>query len=299
MKYTTTRAYLELHLAVFLWGFTAILGDLIELSALTLVWWRVFLTSLSLVAFIRIGSLYKEVGGKQLLRLVGIGLLTGLHWVAFYGSIKLANASIALICMATTSLFSSVLEPLIVRSPFRWYELLLGIVILPGIWLVVDGSADSMNMGILVGLISAFLAALFTNLNKRYMGETDALRVTFIELGGATVFLALLLPFFGAEPFLPARGMDWVYLITLALLCTTLTYVLSLRALRKLSAFATNLTINMEPVYGIFLAYFLLDDAQELTTNFYLGTLIIMLSVFGYAGINRYLRRRTASHNAV
>ncbi|PHI19429.1 EamA family transporter [Lewinellaceae bacterium SD302] len=299
MAYTTTRAYLELHLAVFLWGFTAILGDLIDLSALTLVWWRVFLTSMSLLAFIRIGSLYREVGWRKLLTLVGIGLLTGLHWVAFYGSIKLANASIALICMATTSLFSSLLEPLIVRSPFRWYELLLGVAILPGIWLVVDGSADSMNLGIMVGLVSAFLAALFTNLNKRYMGDTDALRVTFVELGGATVFLALLLPFFGTEPFWPDREIDWVYLLTLALLCTTLTYVLSLRALRKLSAFATNLTINLEPVYGIFLAYFLLNDAQELTPSFYLGTLIIMLAVFGYAGINRYLRRRTTSHKAV
>lgn len=292
MAYTKTRAYLELHLAVFLWGFTAILGDLIQLSAITLVWWRVMLTSLSLVAFIRIGKMYREVGRTQLLRLVGIGLLTGLHWVAFYGSIKLANASIALICMATTSLFSSLLEPLIVRSPFRWVELLLGLLILPGIWLVVEGSADSMNLGIIVGLISAFLAALFTNLNKRYMGETDAMRVTFIELGGATVFLGLLLPFFGSEPFWPARGVDWVYLLVLALLCTTLTYVLSLRALRKLSAFVTNLTINLEPVYGIFLAYFLLNDGEELSLNFYLGTLIILVTVFGYAAFDRVMRRK-------
>lgn len=292
MAYTTTRAYLELHLAVFLWGFTAILGDLIQLSALTLVWWRVFLVCLSLVAFVRLQRLAAEVGRRQLLRLLGIGLLTGLHWVAFYGSIKLANASIALICMATTSLFSSLLEPLIVRSPFRWYELLLGVFILPGIWLVVDGSAAAMNLGIGVGLVSAFLAALFTNLNKRYMGDTDALRVTFIELGGATVFLGVLLPFFGNGPFWPGRPLDWLYLLTLALLCTTLTYVLSLRALRKLSAFATNLTINLEPVYGIFLAYFLLNDARELSGKFYLGTAIIIIAVFGYAGINRYLRRR-------
>lgn len=292
MAYTTTRAYLELHLAVFLWGFTAILGDLIELSAVTLVWWRVFLTSLSLVAFIRIGKLYKEVGKTQLLRLAGIGLLTGLHWVAFYGSIKLANASIALICMATTSLFSSLLEPLIVKSPFRWIELLLGIFILPGIWLVAEGSADNMNLGIIVGLASAFLAALFTNLNKRYMGETDAMRVTFIELGGATIFLGLLLPFLGTETFFPTRSIDWVYLLVLALLCTTLTYVLSLRALRKLSAFATNLTVNLEPVYGIFLAYFLLNDSQELNPSFYWGTFIIMLSVFGYAAIDRYQKKR-------
>lgn len=296
--YSETRAYLELHLAVFLWGFTAILGDLIQLSAVTLVWWRVFLTSLSLIAFVRLGAIYQDIGLRKLLIYVGIGCLTGLHWVAFYGSIKLANASIALITMATTSLFSSLLEPWIVKTPFRWYELLLGIFLLPGIWLITEGTSDTMNLGIIVGLISAFLASLFTNLNKRYMEDTDPVRLTFIELGGATVFLLLFLPFFGSKPFLPPTGMDWVYLLVLALLCTTLTVILSLRALRKLSAFATNLTINLEPVYGIFLAYFLLQDGQELGIRFYLGTLIIMVSVFGYAGIKRFLKRKNQGRMA-
>lgn len=298
MAYSETRAYAELHLAVFLWGFTAILGDLIQLSAITLVWWRVLLTSLSLLAFVRFGQLYKELGRKHLLTLLGIGCLTGLHWVAFYGSIKLANASIALICMATTSLFSSLLEPWIVGRPFRWYELLLGVFILPGIYLITEGSSEAMNVGIVVGLVSAFLAALFTTLNKRYMGDTHPFRVTFIELGGACIFLGLLLPFLGSSPFLPPRPIDWVYLLILALLCTTLTYVLSLRALKKLSAFATNLTINLEPVYGIFLAYFLLNDRQELAPNFYWGTLIILMAVFGYAGVKRYLKRNYSLTNS-
>lgn len=292
MPYSETRAYLELHLAVFLWGFTAILGDLIELSAITLVWWRVFLTCLSLVAFVRVRGIYRDIGSRKLWILIGIGILTGLHWIAFYGSIKLANASIALICMATTSLFSSLLEPLIVKSPFRWYELLIGVLILPGIWLITEGSSDAMNIGIIVGLVSAFLAALFTTLNKRHLGELNATRVTFIELGGATVFIGLLLPFVGSEPFMPARPVDWLYLLILALLCTTLTVILSLRALRQLSAFATNLTVNLEPVYGIFLAYFLLNDAEELNANFYWGTAIILVAVFGYSGVKRLMKRR-------
>ncbi|MEL6275934.1 MAG: EamA family transporter, partial [Bacteroidota bacterium] len=172
MAYSESRAYVELHLAVFLWGFTAILGDLIQLSALTLVWWRVFLTCLSLLAFVRLGQIYRDLGPRYLFTLMGIGCLTGLHWLAFYGSIKLANASIALITMATTSLFSSLLEPWIVGRPFRWYELLLGIFILPGIWLITEGSSDEMNLGIIVGLVSAFLASLFTTLNKRYIRKT-------------------------------------------------------------------------------------------------------------------------------
>jgi len=292
MAYSETRAYIELHIAVFLWGFTAILGDLIQLSALTLVWWRVFLTCLSLLAFVRLNKIYSELGKRHFFTLLGIGCLTGLHWLAFYGSIKLANASIALITMATTSLFSSLLEPWIVKRPFRWYELLLGILILPGIWLITEGSSSDMNLGIVVGLVSAFLASLFTTLNKRYIGNTDPLRVTFIELGGATLFLGILLPFFGVANFWPPSGLDWAYLLILAILCTTLTFVLSLRALRKLSAFATNLTINLEPVYGIFLAYFLLDDARELDGRFYFGTGIIMIAVFGYAGINRWVKMK-------
>ncbi len=291
MAYTEQRAYLELHLAVFLWGFTAILGDLIQLSALTLVWWRVFLTSLSLVFFVKIGRIVREVGLRRFLLLAGIGVIVALHWVTFYGAIKLANASIALICMATTSLFSSLLEPLIVGRRFVWYELLLGLFILPGIWLIVDGVDAGMNVGIGVGLLSAALVSIFTSLNKKYIGSSNPARITFIELGSATLFLAPFLYALGGERFWPAP-LDWVYLLVLALLCTTLTFFLSLRALSKLSAFASNLTVNLEPVYGIFLAYFLLDDAQELNPNFYWGTLLILVAVFGYTAAMRLLRRR-------
>ena len=291
MAYTEQRAYLELHLAVFLWGFTAILGDLIQLSALTLVWWRVFITSLSLVFFVKVGRIVREVGLRRFLLLAGIGVIVALHWVTFYGAIKLANASIALICMATTSLFSSLLEPLIVGRRFVWYELLLGLFILPGIWLIVDGVDAGMNAGIGVGLLSAALVSVFTSLNKKYIGSSNPARITFIELGAATLFLAPFLYSLGGERFWPAP-LDWLYLMILALLCTTLTFFLSLRALSKLSAFASNLTVNLEPVYGIFLAYFLLDDAQELNSSFYWGTLLILVAVFGYSAAMRSVRRR-------
>ena len=291
MAYTERRAYLELHLAVFLWGFTAILGDLIQLSALTLVWWRVLLTSLSLIFFIRIGKIVREVGARRLLLLAGIGTIVALHWVTFYGAIKLANASIALVCMATTSLFSSLVEPFIVGRRFVWYELLLGVFILPGIWLIVDGVDAGMNLGIAVGLLSALLVSIFTSLNKKYIGSSDPLRITFIELGAATLFLTPFLYSLGGERFWPSP-LDWVYLLILALLCTTLTFFLSLRSLQQLSAFASNLTVNLEPVYGIFLAYFLLDDAQELSPTFYWGTALIIVAVFGYTGLTRLLRRR-------
>ncbi|MCX8209692.1 MAG: drug/metabolite transporter (DMT)-like permease [Neolewinella sp.] len=288
MAYSENRAYGELHIAVFLWGFTAILGDVISLNAVTLVWWRVLLTSISLLAFVRVGKIIKEVGRKQALIFAGLGCIVALHWVTFYGAIKLANASVGLICLATTALFSSILEPLIVKRKFLWYELALGIFILPGIWLIIDGVDTSMTTGVLVGLSSALLVTIFTTFNKLYVEKSDPLRITFIELSAGTLFLTPLLPFMPGS-FWPTP-MDWLWLIVLALLCTTFTNFLFLRALKKLSAFAANLTVNLEPVYGIVLAYFLLNDAEELTPSFYWGTGLILVAVFGYAGLKRYFR---------
>ena len=288
-----SRAYAELHLAVFLWGFTAILGDLISLNAVVLVWWRVLLTSLSLLALVRIGSLLKDMGRRQVLIFAGLGCIVAAHWVTFYGAIKLANASVGLICMATTSLFSSITEPLITGRKFLWYELLLGAFILPGIWLIAEGVDPGMLNGIFVGLFSALLVAIFTSFNKRYVEKADPLRITFVELSAGTLFLTPFL-FVAGGAFWPTPS-DWLYLIVLAVLCTTFTNWLFLRALRHLSAFAANLTVNLEPVYGIFLAYFMLNDAEELSPQFYLGTAVIIVTVFGYAGVKRVLRRR-ASH---
>ncbi|MEM9930249.1 MAG: EamA family transporter [Bacteroidota bacterium] len=291
MAYSESRAYAELHLAVFLWGFTAILGDLITLSALTLVWWRVLLTSISLVVFVKAASLLREVGLRQVLIFAALGCIVSAHWVTFYGAIKLANASVGLICMATTSLFSSIVEPWITGRKFLWYELLLGVFILPGIWLIVDGVDASMTQGILVGLFSALLVAIFTSFNKRYVHKADPLRITFIELSAGTLFLTPFLPFLGGT-FWPTP-LDWFYLVVLAVLCTTFTNFLFLRTLKKLSAFAANLTVNLEPIYGIALAYFLLNDAEELSPNFYWGTAVILVAVFGYAGLKKVLAKRS------
>lgn len=293
------RAYLELHIAVLLYGLTAILGDLIQLTALSLVWWRVLITSISLLLLIRIFRLFKEVPIKVILQFMGIGVLVALHWVCFYGAIKLANASISLICMATTSLFTSVLEPLIMRTKVKGYELILGLLIIPGMILIVNNVDFSMMNGIWVGLLAAALAALFGTLNKKMVGKTNEKNITFLELGSAWLFLSLVLPIFIAfseEPiqFWP-NTMDWVYLIILSLLCTTLAYILSLRALHHLSAFAANLTINLEPVYGIILAFIFLDDHKELNLNFYLGVGIILLAVFSYP----FLRKRFQTNSAI
>lgn len=294
MDQSVRKAYFELHLAVLLFGGTAILGDLIQLSALVLVWWRVLLTSISLAPFVRLRQLVADLGWKRLLRFAGIGVLVAIHWLCFYGAIKLANASIALICMATTSFFTSLLEPIIVRQPFRVVELLFGLMIIPGMMLVVRSTDAAMNTGLVVGLMAALLAAIFATLNKRYIKEGSPVRITFIELGAAWLFLGMLLPIYlwnGTEHFWPAPT-DWGYLFVLALLCTTFAYVLSLRALEHISAFAANLTVNLEPVYGIGLAWLLLGDKEELSAEFYLGALIISAAVFGFPLYNRVVQWR-------
>lgn len=289
---TTGRAYAEMHIAVLLFGLTAILGDLIALSGMVIVWWRVLLTSVSLLFFRRVYRHLRAMPAATRWRLMGIGVIVGLHWICFYGAIKLSSASVTLICMATTSLFTAFLEPLFFRKPIEWLQVGLGLMVIPGMAFIVNYTPPEMWWGIAVAVLSALLAVVFSILNKRYVATTDTYTMTLVELGSAWAFISLLLPFFvwgeGGLQFWPTGWEDVVYLLILALLCTTLAYILSLRALRILSAFASNLTINLEPVYGIVLAFFLLDDYQELSPNFYIGVGIIVAAVFAYPVLERW-----------
>ena len=277
------KAYLQLHLAVLLYGFTAILGDLISLSASVLVWWRVLITSLSFFLIIPVFQVVRKMPRPLIWRFMGIGVLVGIHWITFFGAIKYANPSVCLVCMATTSFFTAVLEPIMLKQKFKWYELFLGVMIIPGMILVVRSLEVDMWIGVAMGLVSALLASMFSILNKKYVNTADPKEITFLELGSAWLFITLLLPFILTEgvAFWPV-GKDWMFLIILALLCTTFAYVISLAALKHISAFAATLTVNLEPVYGILLAFFLLNDSQELNPSFYLGCLVILLAVFSY-----------------
>ena len=290
----TRRAYIELHIAVFLFGFTAILGDLISLSATVLVWWRVLITCISLIFLLRFGKNIPKLSPKMLSILFGIGVLVALHWITFFGAIKYSNASITLIALATASFFTAFIEPLILKKPFSPIEMGLGLLIVPGMVLVVKNIDLSMHIGIYLGLISSLLAVIFSVLNKKYIDDVDPMTITFIELGSAWLFISCCLPFlftYSEEPiiFWPT-AMDLVYLLVLALACTTLAYILSLRALKHLSAFATNLTINLEPVYGIILAWLILNENQELDSGFYYGCLLIVSVVFAYPFLKKRIK---------
>ena len=293
------RSYLELHIAVLLFGFTAILGDLIQLPALVIVWWRVLLTSLSLLLLIRVGRLFRGIPPATLLRFMGIGVLVGLHWLTFFGAIKLSNASTTLVAMATASFFTAVLEPLLLGQRMKGYELFLGLLIIPGMALIVDGLDASMLGGLALGMMSALLAALFATLNKKNIGQLDEMSITFLELGSAWLVVSILLAgqlltaSMPVQEVLPARVEDWGYLLVLSILCTTLAYVLALRSLRHLSAFASNLTINLEPVYGIALAWLILHEHEELSSRFYWGVVVILAAVFSYPFLKKMAKKRS------
>lgn len=294
------RAYIELHLAVLLFGFTAILGKLITLPTVSLVWWRVGITTLSLLLLMRIVQTLRTVPLKRMLQYTGIGCIVALHWMTFFGSIKASNASIALVALATTSFFTSLVEPLVMHVRVRVSEILLGLLIIPAMVLVVHQVDPSMHTGIWLGLASAMLASLFASFNKRLISYARPLQITFFEISSAWVFISislLIMHLAGAGDRIAAdfdftlylpTGTDWLYLIILALVCTTLAYVLAVRALHHLSAFASNLVINLEPVYGILLAWLVLKENRELTPGFYLGVFIIVGIVFFYPVLRKW-----------
>lgn len=277
------RAQWQIHLCVLLWGFTAILGKLISLTALSLVWWRMLLVSLALMLVPRVWRGLRALPARLAAAYAGIGVLVALHWLTFYGAIKLANASVAVSCIALGPVFLSLVEPYIAGRRFDPRELLLGVLVVPGVALVVGGVPRGMHLGIAVGVTSALLVALFGALNKRLVEQADPLTVTFVELGVGAAFLGCvaLLPAFGAGAAFALPGArDGLLLAVLALACTLLPFALSLVALRRLSAFQAQLAVNLEPVYAIVLAVLLLGEQRELGLSFYAGVAIILAAVF-------------------
>ena len=287
------KAYIELHIAVFLFGFTAILGKLITLDAVSLVWWRVLIASVAFGLIVNLPKTLRTLPRKRIMQFLGIGLLLAAHWVTFFWSIKLANASVTLAALSTQTFFTAFFEPMIVKTPFRRYEAMLGLVVIPAMLLIVSGIDTSMIDGLLVGILSAFLVSLFATLNKRYITTAKPLQISFFELSGAWLGVTLVMPFVisaNEAPFIPSTE-DIMYLLVLGLVCTTVAYLLAVRSLLHLSAFASNLTINLEPVYGILLAWLILHENEQLSTGFYLGSALMICTVLSYPLLRRYFEK--------
>ena len=287
-----TGAYFQMHIAVILFGFTAILGDLIQLPALAIVWWRVLIACASLLFLIRFGKNLLLIPRRLLKIYLLIGIVVGVHWLTFYGAVKLSNASITLICMSTTSFFASLVEPLFLRRKIKRLDLFMGLLIVPSMLFIINTAEVSLQKGAWVAVFSAFLAAVFAVLNKKYMEKSSTYSMSFVELGGVFLTMSAIIlawPLFSNEKlqWIPMQLSDWMYLLILALLCTTLAWVISLKALKHISAFSSVLIVNLEPVYGIILAAFILKDFEQLNIGFYIGSVIILGIVLLYPILSR------------
>jgi drug/metabolite transporter (DMT)-like permease len=275
------KAFIQLHIAVFLAGFTAILGKLITLNEALLVWYRLLLTVLILGVIMFYKKQLKLIAWKDILKIAGVGAVIAFHWVSFYGSVKYANVSVALVCFSATGFFTALLEPLFLRIRIVFAELLLGMLAISGIYIIFDFHPQY-KLGIIFGIISAFGSAIFPILNKQLLLRFTPRVLTLYELGSGFIVLTFLLPvyllFYKAEYYVPSLS-DWGWLVVLAVLCTVVSFDLQLNALKKISAFTANLTYNLEPVYGIILAFIFFRENKLFHNEFYIGLGLILLAI--------------------
>ncbi|HTN37030.1 MAG TPA: DMT family transporter [Arachidicoccus sp.] len=274
-------ALIKLHLAVFLWGFTGVLGRSISLNEGLLVWWRLFLTVISMWLLFGLTRKVQKISFREFLMIGGIGVLLALHWLCFYGSIKYANVSIALTCLSASGFVSALLEPFFFKKRINPKELLFGSLTVVGIFLIYRTNLH-FSVGIYIGMAATFLTVIVSLFNKKIVDRYKPETFTLYQLTGGFIGLCMLMPFydhlFPSVTYLPHHA-DWIWLFVLAIACTLYTFMLYTQSLKKLSAFTVNLTLTLEPVYGIVLAFIIYHENRDLSANFYLGFICILLAV--------------------
>ncbi|AIZ63283.1 membrane protein [Hymenobacter sp. DG25B] len=291
------KDYLRLHFIVLLWGFTAILGKLISVPPVELVFWRTLLASVGLAGLLVMRRQQWRVAPAEALRLLAVGALVATHWITFFLAARLSSVSVCLAGMATLALWTSLLEPLLLWRRIRAYEVGLGLLTMVGLYLVSQAELDQL-LGLGVAVISAGLSALFSVINSQLVKRHAPLRLTFYEMLGACVSIALFFPVYshfytnGAGLHLALKPLDWVWLLLLAGFCTVYAFSTSVELMKRLSAFVINLTINLEPVYGILLAVLIFGSKEKMSGGFYLGTLVILFSVLIHPVLDQWAARR-------
>lgn len=294
------KAFLQLHIAVFLAGFTGILGRLITLNEGMIVWYRLLLTACTMWILFGFMKKIRKISPVDILKICGVGFIAAMHWVTFYGSIKYANVSVALVCFSAIGFFTALFEPLILGKRINWLELLLGLITLSGIYIIFHFDTQY-KTGILIGLISAVLASLFPIYNREFLKRINVETMLAWQQTGGFIVLSALLPFYlqryPEKHFLPgAENLGW--LLMLSWLCSVVAFQLSANALKKLSAFTVNLTFNLEPVYGIILAFMVYNENKFLSKWFFAGFGIIALALIIHVIILVKVERKLTSHAA-
>jgi drug/metabolite transporter (DMT)-like permease len=280
MQESKLKNYLLLHLIVFIWGFTAILGALITIDAIPLVWYRMLLA----VIFIAIYFLWKKksfkVDRKALLKFFLTGLVIALHWVFFFKAIKVSNVSVALVTMSTGAFFASLIEPIFFRRKIKVLEIFLGVFVIAGLYIIFNFESQY-KLGIIYALVASFLGALFAVLNGLFIKKYTAEIISFYQLFFGVVVITIYLIFkksFSLS-FFQIPTLDWVYLIVLSSVCTAYAFIASVEVMKYLSPYTVMLTINLEPIYAIILALFIFGDEEQMSGTFYLGAFIVLFVV--------------------
>ncbi|MBX2930578.1 MAG: EamA family transporter [Chitinophagaceae bacterium] len=274
-------ALIKLHASVFLWGFTGVLGKAIQLNEGLLVWYRLLIAVLVLWAIFLYKKPSNKLPLKNIVQLAGIGVILTFHWVFFYGSIKYANVSIALVCLSSAGVFTAILEPLMTGKRINPIEVLLGLIAVAGIYLIFHFDVK-FRTGIIIGICATLFSVIFSVFSKKAVATTAPKTMMLYQLTGGFIALTLLMPYymylFPSEKLLPS-SQDFLWLLILSLVCTIFTMDLSLHALKKISAFTQNLTLNLEPVYGILLAFIIYKENKDLSNTFYIGFALIFSTV--------------------
>jgi drug/metabolite transporter (DMT)-like permease len=287
------KYHILLHFIILLYGFTGILGKLIQQDFITIVWYRLLFALIGLgIVLLYLKKSIKVSSAKQLFSLFGIGIIVALHWISFYKSIKLSTASLGILCLSTTTLHVSWLEPLIMKRKFSWIEFTLGLVVIAGIYFVSSDFKSTDYEAVAYGLSSAFLAALFSSLNGAVVQKVPSTTMTFYEILMSLIFVTFILLIqgnFNASLFHLSTS-DLFWLLFLGVGCTSFAFLVTIDLIKRLGNFTVSLSINMEPVYTILLAIFILHENKLLGSQFYIGSILIVLVVIANPIIKKFTK---------
>ncbi len=281
------KDYIKLHVFVLLFGFTGILGKLISVDSLTLVLYRTLFAALGLFVILYFRKVKIQLSFRDFAVLFGTGLVLGLHWLCFFGSGKLSTVSVSLVTFSTTSFFTGILEPFFFKKKMVWYEIVLGIIVVIGVSIMFSFEIRYLT-GILVGLLGALLAAVFSIVNSRLTHRFDSQAISLVELSAAMFFMGVIFLFAGDFNSLKLNRHDLFWLLILSWVCTVIPYSQMISLMRRISVFTANLSLNLEPVYGVILAYFIFGESEKMSFEFYLGGILVLLTVM----LHPILKRR-------
>ncbi len=280
MPENNIKSHLQLHFIVFIWGFTAVLGALISIKEASLVWYRMLLAGFFLLAFL----LYKRksilLPVKEIINLVLVGFLIAIHWIFFFKAINISNVSITLAMFSGGAFMASLLEPLFYKRKMLWYEVFFGLIIIAGLFIIMQVEIQYLN-GILCALFSIFVGVVFTLLNGKLILKHDSTVIALYEFFAGFIFVTIYLLFEGkfTAKFFQVSANDWILTLILSSICTAYAFTASVNVMKKLSPYTVMLTTNLEPVYGIFLAYFIIGGTEKMSSSFYIGSIIILITV--------------------